>query len=215
MITREQAKKSLKALMVNASIKQDSQDTSDYLDMLMFFLEQNNITDNQLQKSVMQYIFETEETFNKLPTVGKLVALLGLKQGKTIDDIEKRAQNQAQEVLKASSNYCQYYVFDDPYTNYVLKTVYGDLTGVWKWSTNNPEREDSTWFVKDFVKHYMNAVDFNNFSTAEFAVSNPSPFWEGKKVIGEFTGEIPMLEDKNKNEQVASVIGSIAQNMKV
>lgn len=201
--------------MVNASIKQDSQETSAYLDMLMFFLEQNNITDSQLQKSVMQYIFDTEETFNKLPTVGKLMTVLGLKEGKTKEGVEKRAQNQAQEVLKASSNYCKDYKFTDPYTNHVMHSVYGGVEGVWKYSLNNPERKEATWFIKEFVSHYINAVYSNNFSSKTFRVENPAPYWEGTKLIGTFTGDMPMLESKQEpTAEVTGMISNLTKNMK-
>tara|TARA_R110000851_G_scaffold310619_2_gene470505 strand:+ start:1297 stop:1971 length:675 start_codon:yes stop_codon:yes gene_type:complete len=183
---KEIVKKSVGYMLINFSInlgydKSDAEDKLNaYCALLTSRLTKNGVTEDMFQDAVGRFVDKTSgSNYNKLPSVGDLLDVLGMKP----KDLEDIAKQQAELVFSSLNKmaYMPMVMFSDPVTNYTVKNSMGGLSKfVWDYSPQNQQAKEHVWGKREFVSSYITNSELENLQYEPVCLSTAS---KGDKIL--------------------------------
>lgn len=150
-------------MLVNFSINlgYDRQDAEDklnaYCALLISRLTKNGVTAEMFKQAIAKFIDKTSgSNYNKLPSVGDLLDVLGMKP----KELEQIAQEKAQEAMQyvPQMRFRALVQYDCPISNWVIQNTFeGVAKFCWLFDSTNQSRPESVWVKKRFVEEYISA----------------------------------------------------------
>lgn len=202
---------------INFSLKMDVREMQAYCRMLYPKLVEKGVTDDMFVSAVDTFMDKTEgNNFNKLPSRGDFLAILGM----TPKTIEQIAEEQAQECISKAPRmrHWHFVQYDDPVTNWVLQNAFGGVSAfAWSIADDNENKKDSVWVKKRFVDEYLTA---HRGGKKHFGVlrNQSATFISNDRILkigNESICDQNRLLDVQKKSSALDVVKSISNNMNI
>ncbi len=157
---------------VNFQLNKTVSEISAYCKLLQTRLSKKGFTEEMLASAVDKFMDSTEgSNFNKLPSTGDLIALLGMKP-KTVEQLAQAQCDLVFSMLPTLDMQTRA-IFPDRVTNYVLKNYAGGFDSfIWDNSARNEKKQELTWRKKAFIESYVSAHDSKRESVEPLTLPN-------------------------------------------
>ncbi len=213
MLNKKTVYNGLEMLCVNFSIDKTQDELKTFCRVTYPMLSDSLVTDNEFVYAVTQFMKKTSgSNFNKLPSVGDFLKMVG----KTPKSTEELAKEQAQLVWEGGYTYAEKLLFDNATTNYVIDDCFNGLSNFrWKYlNSQNENRVSDNWGKKEFIENWIIAYERGR-EQFEPLRSNACTSDSNIKMIGDVSKIELMLEHNPKeNKQANLLIKNLANNMK-